>query len=254
MQQRRERLDRLRRPPRPAASARPRAASRAGRRSRRASRDAAAPASASGVIASGCASKTTQLVPALQQTADHAATHPPETDHAELHLCSPHIILRPMADLDQLCINTLRMLSVDTVQKAESGHPGMPMGAAAIAYVLWTRFLIHNPADPAWPDRDRFVLSAGHASALLYSLLHLTRVRPDARRPEAVPAVGQPDAGPSRARLRAGRRGQHRPARPGAGQRGRHGDRGAVARGDVQPARARGRRSRASTCWRATAT
>jgi transketolase len=79
-----------------------------------------------------------------------------------------------MADLDQLCINTIRMLSVDTVQKAESGHPGMPMGAAAIAYVLWTRFLIHNPADPAWPDRDRFVLSAGHASALLYSLLHLS--------------------------------------------------------------------------------
>ena len=79
-----------------------------------------------------------------------------------------------MADLDQLCINTLRMLSVDTVQKAESGHPGMPMGAAAIAYVLWTRFLIHKPADPAWPDRDRFVLSAGHASALLYSLLHLS--------------------------------------------------------------------------------
>ena len=70
------------------------------------------------------------------------------------------------------------------------------------------------------------------------------RVRPDARRPETVPAVGQPHAGPSRARLRAGRRGQHRPARPGAGQRGRHGDRGAVARGDVQPAGARGRRSR----------
>ena len=76
--------------------------------------------------------------------------------------------------LDQLCINTLRFLAVDTVQKARSGHPGAPMGAAPMAYVLWDRFLKHNPDDPAWPDRDRFVLSAGHASAMLYSLLHLT--------------------------------------------------------------------------------
>ena len=79
-----------------------------------------------------------------------------------------------MNEQDQLCINTIRMLSVDTVQKAASGHPGMPMGAAALAYVLWTRHLRHNPKNPSWPDRDRFVLSAGHASALLYSLLHLT--------------------------------------------------------------------------------
>jgi transketolase len=76
--------------------------------------------------------------------------------------------------LDQLCINTIRMLAVDAVQKANSGHPGMPMGAAPMAYVLWTRFLRHNPANPTWPDRDRFVLSAGHGSMLLYSLLHLT--------------------------------------------------------------------------------
>ena len=76
--------------------------------------------------------------------------------------------------LDQLCINTIRMLSVDGVQKANSGHPGMPMGAAAMAYVLWTRFLRHNPQNPAWADRDRFVLSAGHGSMLLYSLLHLS--------------------------------------------------------------------------------
>ena len=76
--------------------------------------------------------------------------------------------------LDQLCVNTIRLLSVDTVQKARSGHPGAPMGAAPMAYVLWDRFLKHNPDDPQWPDRDRFVLSAGHASALLYSLLHLT--------------------------------------------------------------------------------
>ena len=76
--------------------------------------------------------------------------------------------------LDQLCINTIRFLSVDAVQKANSGHPGMPLGAAPMAYVLWTRFLKHNPANPAWFDRDRFVLSAGHGSMLLYSLLHLT--------------------------------------------------------------------------------
>ena len=76
--------------------------------------------------------------------------------------------------LDNECINTLRFLSVDAVQKADSGHPGMPMGAAAMAYVLWTRFLKHNPANPEWLDRDRFVLSPGHGSMLLYSLLHLT--------------------------------------------------------------------------------
>src|SRR5260370_12090963 len=76
--------------------------------------------------------------------------------------------------LDQLCINTVRFLSVDAVQKANSGHPGMPLGAAPMAYVLWTRLLKHNPRNPDWPDRDRFVLSAGHGSMLLYSLLHLT--------------------------------------------------------------------------------
>ena len=78
------------------------------------------------------------------------------------------------AALDELCINTLRFLSIDAVQKANSGHPGLPMGAAPMAYVLWTHFLKHNPANPGWTDRDRFVLSAGHGSMLLYSLLHLT--------------------------------------------------------------------------------
>ncbi len=77
-------------------------------------------------------------------------------------------------NLDELCVNTIRMLSADGVEEANSGHPGMPMGAAAMAYVLWTRFLRHNPANPEWPNRDRFVLSAGHGSMLLYSLLHLT--------------------------------------------------------------------------------
>ena len=76
--------------------------------------------------------------------------------------------------LDQQCIDTLRFLSVDMVQNADSGHPGLPLDAAPMAYVLWTRFLKHHPANPLWADRDRFVLSAGHGSALLYSLLHMT--------------------------------------------------------------------------------
>jgi transketolase len=76
--------------------------------------------------------------------------------------------------LDERCINTIRFLSVDAIQKAKSGHPGMPMGAAAMAYCLWQRHLKHNPAHPGWADRDRFILSAGHGSMLLYALLHLT--------------------------------------------------------------------------------
>src|SRR5882672_8177660 len=77
-------------------------------------------------------------------------------------------------DLPTLAINTLRTLSIDAVQKANSGHPGLPLGCAPMAYVLWQRHLKHDPSAPKWFDRDRFVLSAGHASALLYSLLHLT--------------------------------------------------------------------------------
>ena len=78
------------------------------------------------------------------------------------------------AQLEQLAINTIRFLSVDAVQKADSGHPGLPLGAAPMAYVLWTRFLQHSPTNPHWFNRDRFVLSAGHGSMLLYSLLYLT--------------------------------------------------------------------------------
>jgi transketolase len=78
------------------------------------------------------------------------------------------------APLDELSINTLRCLAMDAVQKANSGHPGLPMGAAPMAYVLWTRFLRYHPQKPAWPNRDRFILSAGHGCMLLYSLLHLT--------------------------------------------------------------------------------
>src|SRR4051812_33416154 len=76
--------------------------------------------------------------------------------------------------LDKLCIDTIRTLSMDAVQKANSGHPGTPMALAPIAYLLYTRIMRHNPQDPKWWDRDRFVLSAGHASMLLYSMLYLT--------------------------------------------------------------------------------
>ena len=76
--------------------------------------------------------------------------------------------------LDELCVNTIRFLAIDAVEKAKSGHPGTPMGAAPMAYVLWDRFLKHNPRNPKWPDRDCFVLSCGHASMLLYALLYLT--------------------------------------------------------------------------------
>jgi transketolase len=81
------------------------------------------------------------------------------------------------ADLDQLAINTIRTLSMDAVQKANSGHPGTPMAMAPVVYTLWQRFLVFDPDDPIWPNRDRFVLSMGHASMLLYSLLHLARVK-----------------------------------------------------------------------------
>ena len=76
--------------------------------------------------------------------------------------------------LNCLCINTIRTLSIDAVQKANSGHPGTPMALAPVAYVLWERFLRHNPKNPNWANRDRFVLSNGHASMLLYSMLYLT--------------------------------------------------------------------------------
>jgi len=82
--------------------------------------------------------------------------------------------MREQKSLDERCINTIRFLAADAIEKAKSGHPGMPMGAAAAAYTLWTRHLKHNPAAPLWPDRDRFILSAGHGSMLLYTLLYLT--------------------------------------------------------------------------------
>lgn len=82
-------------------------------------------------------------------------------------------LTRPVSALDELCINTIRFLAVDAIEQARSGHPGMPLGSAPMAYTLWDRFLIFNPRDPLWPNRDRFVLSAGHGCMMLYALLHL---------------------------------------------------------------------------------
>ena len=79
-----------------------------------------------------------------------------------------------MQPIDELSVNTIRFLAVDAIEKANSGHPGLPMGGAAMAYALWTRYLKHDPSAPDWPDRDRFVLSAGHGSMLLYALLYLS--------------------------------------------------------------------------------
>src|SRR5882724_10176421 len=80
-------------------------------------------------------------------------------------------------DLDQVCVNTMRTLAIDAIQQANSGHPGTPMGMAPTVYCLWQRLLRFDPEDPIWPNRDRFVLSAGHASTLLYAMLHLTATK-----------------------------------------------------------------------------
>src|SRR3979411_8130 len=90
--------------------------------------------------------------------------------------------------LDQLCINTIRTLSMDAVQKANSGHPGTPMALAPVAYSLWQHFLKYDPEDPSWPNRDRFVLSNGHASMLLYSLIHLAGIHDVDKEGNVLPA------------------------------------------------------------------
>ena len=155
---------------------------------------------------------------------------------------------------------------MDAIQAANSGHPGTPMGIAPVAYTLWQRFLRFDPADPIWPNRDRFVLSEGHASALLWSLLHLTGVRavdPDYEilgtpavehgRPEGVPPARLALPGPSRVPLDQRRRGDHRPARPGGRDLGGDGDRGPVAGRPLQPRRLHRCSTSTSTPWPATA-
>jgi transketolase len=99
----------------------------------------------------------------------------PATTPEQPNSASNHPAGQPATD--SVCIDTLRTLAMDAVQKANSGHAGTPMGFAAAAYTLWQDFLRYDPGDPLWPNRDRFVLSAGHASILLYGLLHLAEVR-----------------------------------------------------------------------------
>ena len=126
--------------------------------------------------------------------------------------------------------NAIRFLSMDAVEKANSGHPGLPMGAADIATVLFTRFMTFDPKAPPWPNRDRFVLSAGHGSMLLYSLLYLTGYEDIThRRDQEFPPARRQDRRPPGIRPRRRHRDDHRSARPGHRQRRRHGDRRAQA-------------------------
>ena len=126
--------------------------------------------------------------------------------------------------------NAIRALAMDAVEKAKSGHPGMPMGMADVATVLFTRFLKFDASAPDWPDRDRFVLSAGHGSMLLYALLHLTGY-PGMTMEELkqFPPARLQDRRPSRVRPCRRHRDDHRSAGPGPRQRGRHGAGGAAA-------------------------
>jgi len=148
--------------------------------------------------------------------------------------------------VEKLAINTIRTLCMDAVQAANSGHPGTPMSMAPTTYCLWQRFLRFDPDDPIWPNRDRFVLSAGHASALLYSLLHLTGVKAVNSKYERlgelsvklddhqeVPPARQQVPRPSRVSLDVGHRDDDRSARPGTGHQRRHGPGGALAGGTL---------------------
>ena len=165
------------------------------------------------------------------------------------------------ADIEKLSIDTIRCLAMDAVQKANAGHPGTAMALAPVAYVLYRERMRHDPADPNWPNRDRFVLSAGHACILQYAALHLSGYDLTIDDLKQFRQWGSQDAGPSRARSRApdpGRRDHDRPARAGRRQRRRHGARRGHARRALQPRRQRARRPphlRASaptaTSWRA---
>src|SRR4051812_25731756 len=117
--------------------------------------------------------------------------------------------------LEELSINTIRTLAMDAVQKANSGHPGAPMGLAPLGYLLFTRVMKHNPANADWPDRDRFVLSAGHASMLLYSLLYLTGYPLTLEDIKNFRQVGSPTAGHPERKYTPGIETTTRPLRPG---------------------------------------
>src|SRR5438445_4968145 len=112
-----------------------------------------------------------EMTEATRQEASAIAVSAPSRDHSRVPPQGPEVAL------DALCINTFRTLAMDAVQAANSGHPGTPMAMAPVAYTVWQDFLRFDPEDPIWPNRDRFVLSIGHASMLLYSMLHLTGVK-----------------------------------------------------------------------------
>ena len=134
-------------------------------------------------------------------------------------------------------VNTIRTLAMDAVQAANSGHPGTPMALAPVVYTIWQDHLRFDPDDPIWPNRDRFVLSVGHASTLLYAMLHLTGVKAvnpkyetlgelycDARRHQAIPAAGRQDGGTPRVPLDVRGGDHYGPARSGRGDIGGHGN------------------------------
>ena len=152
-------------------------------------------------------------------------------------------------DLDLLSINTIRTLSIDAVQQAKSGHPGTPMALAPLVYTIWNRVMRFDPKDPIWPNRDRFVLSNGHASMLLWSVLYLTQTQAvnadyerlgqavgHARRHPPLSPNRQQGAGASGISLGLGRRNHHRAAGPGHRHQRRHGDRPEMARQPLQQA------------------
>ena len=148
--------------------------------------------------------------------------------------------------------NAIRVLAMDAVEKAKSGHPGLPMGAADIATVLFTQFLKFDAADPTWPDRDRFVLSAGHGSMLLYALLYLTGVEGmTLDELKHFRQLGSKTPGHPENFRHQGHRDHHRPARPGHRHRGRHGAGGEDAGRRI---RQEGRRTITLTCSPPTAT
>ena len=140
----------------------------------------------------------------------------------------------PAGSIETVAINTIRTLAMDAVEQAKSGHPGTPMALAPVAYTLWNEVLRYDPDQPLWPNRDRFMLSCGHASMLLYSVLHLAGVKQlsgrqtdrrtgrDAGPDQALPPVAQPLPGTSRALRNHRRRDHHRTAGPGCGQQRGH--------------------------------
>ncbi len=186
----------------------------------------------------------------LGLTAESVRTRHPRSE-STLSIGEPDF---PDDDVVRRSINTIRALSMDAVEAAQSGHPGTPMALAPAAYVLWSRFLRHNPAqsDLARPRPVRALLRARVDAAVLASASY--GIRPLARRDAGVPAVGIEDAGSSRARAHAGRRNHHRSAGTGRRQRGRHGDRRADPRPSVSTGRDIGSSTTAPGRSSATAT